>query len=309
MESDKRLLLFCQLLVLLCFAARPVSADLKGLQYVSGEDVVSQLQKLSLLSDDPAPAVTRILFTENDMRARQLVKKLMSGAGMTIREDPMGNIWGRWAGSDAEAGAVVTGSHCDAIPHAGMYDGTVGVLGAIAAVKGLQKANFKPKRPIEVLFFTSEEPTRFGFGCIGSRGMAGTLSPQLLDEKLDENATSFKDAATAVGYGGNSHQDILSQTKVSRGKISAFVELHIEQGPLLEREGLQIGVVTAIAAPASFRVQFNGDGGHAGALLMPDRQEILSATGAWLSNNINSCKKLHEMISGHRLAEDSGQSV
>ncbi|DBA99429.1 TPA: hypothetical protein ACH3X3_012024 [Trebouxia sp. C0006] len=237
----------------------------------------------------------------------------MSEAGMTIREDPMGNIWGRWAGSNAEAGAVVTGSHCDAIPHAGMYDGTLGVLGAIAAVKGLQKADFKPKRPIEVLFFTSEEPTRFGFGCIGSRGMAGTLTAQLLDEKLDENATSFKDAATAVKYGGNSHQDILAQTKVSHGKISAFVELHIEQGPLLEREGLQIGVVTAIAAPASFRVQFNGDGGHAGALLMPDRHDpVLAAaevalhvekevkaagardtvgtTGAWhvLSNNINS---------------------
>lgn len=237
----------------------------------------------------------------------------MSEASMSIREDPMGNIWGRWAGSDTKAGAVVTGSHCDAIPHAGMYDGTLGVLGAIAAVKGLQAAGFKPEKSIEVLFFTSEEPTRFGFGCIGSRGMAGTLTPELLDEKLDENGTSFRKAATAVGYGGNSHQDILEGTKVAPGKVSAFVELHIEQGPLLEQEGLQIGVVTAIAAPASFRVQFSGEGGHAGALLMPHRHDpVLAAaevalhveaqakatgtsdtvgtTGAWhvLSNNINS---------------------
>lgn len=292
---------------------RPLSAQLVGQLHIAGTDVDSQLKELSRFSDDPAPAVTRILFTENDMLARNFVKKLMSEAGLTIREDPMGNVWGRWAGSDAEAGAVVTGSHCDAIPHAGMYDGTLGVVGAIAAVKGLRQAKFKPKRPIDVLFFTSEEPTRFGFGCIGSRGMAGTLTAHLLDEKLDENGTSFKDAATAVGYGGKSHQDILERTRVGPGQVAAFVELHIEQGPLLEREGVQIGVVTAIAAPASFRVQFNGDGGHAGALLMPDRHDpVLAAaevalhlesvvkatgtsdtvgtTGAWhvLSNNINS---------------------
>ncbi|KAK9799814.1 hypothetical protein WJX73_002530 [Symbiochloris irregularis] len=240
---------------------------------VSGKEIVQQLTKLATYTDDPNPAVTRVLFTGTDLSARGYIKQLMQDAGLGIREDAMGNIFGRLEGSSPGAGAVVTGSHCDAIPLAGMYDGTVGVVGAIAALAGLSKASFKPKRPIEALMFTSEEPTRFGLGCIGSRGMAGVLTPATLDAKLDENGTSFAEAAKAAGYGGKHHKDILKSTKVGDGKIAAFVELHIEQGPLLEREGVRLGIVTAIAAPAALRVTLSGDGGHAGALLMPDRHD------------------------------------
>ncbi|EIE18838.1 N-carbamyl-L-amino acid amidohydrolase [Coccomyxa subellipsoidea C-169] len=239
---------------------------------VSGEEIASQLLHLATFTDDPNPAVTRIVFTENDLLARGYVKELMTAAGLTIREDPMGNIFGRWEGSDPDAGAVMSGSHADAIPLAGAYDGTLGVIGPIAAVAALRKAGFQPRAPIDVLMFTSEEPTRFGLGCIGSRGMAGELTAALLDEKLDVNGTSFLEASTAAGYGGSTHQ-ILDGTLVKEGAVKAFVELHIEQGPLLEAEGTQLGIVTAIAAPAALRVFFSGDGGHAGALLMPYRND------------------------------------
>lgn len=239
---------------------------------VDGKQVVKELLELATFTDDPNPAVTRILFTPNDMRARKYVKGLMTAAGLAVREDPMGNIFGRLDGTQ-KTGAVVTGSHCDAIPLAGAYDGTTGVIGGIAALAALSKAGFKPCRPLDVMMFTSEEPTRFGLGCIGSRGMAGVLTPQLLDEKVDINGTAFLEAANKAGYGGKSHKDMLARTKVAPGEIDYFVELHIEQGPLLEREQLQIGVVTAIAAPATLRVRFSGDGGHAGALLMPDRND------------------------------------
>ncbi|KAK9812597.1 hypothetical protein WJX72_000194 [[Myrmecia] bisecta] len=240
---------------------------------INGKEIVSQLLKLAKITEAPEPAVTRVLFTDKDMQARKYVKQLMTDAKLQIREDAMGNIFGRWLGSDKAAAVVQTGSHVDAIPMAGAYDGTLGVVGAIAAVKGLQTAGFKPRKPIEVIMFTSEEPTRFGLGCIGSRGMAGTLTAKVLDEKVDVNGTTFQEAATAAGYGGKSHEDILSQTLVKKGSVAAFVELHIEQGPLLEREGLNLGIVSAIAAPAALRMTFFGNGGHAGALLMPDRKD------------------------------------
>jgi len=262
---------------------------------VDAKGLVRQMTDLAKFSDDPNPAVTRVLFTEHDMQARTFVKKLMTDIGLTIREDPMGNIFGRWEGSDAGAGSILTGSHCDAIPLAGMYDGVLGVLGGIEALASLKRVGFKPKKSLEVMMFTSEEPTRFGLGCIGSRGMAGVLSEDTVTKVLDINGTNFFEAANGAGYGGSSIASMLEGTLVPKGRVSHFVELHIEQGPLLERHGLQLGLVTAIAAPATIRVQFLGNGGHAGALLMPFRKDAglsaaelaLAVEKAALSTGVN----------------------
>ncbi|GIL88575.1 hypothetical protein Vretimale_15306 [Volvox reticuliferus] len=240
---------------------------------VDGSKVVELLTRLANLSDHENPAVTRILFTQNDMLARRFVKDLMRENNLVVREDAMGNIFGRWEGSNPTGGVVLTGSHCDAIPLAGMYDGTLGVIGAIEAVAALQRSSFKPGRPIEVIMFTSEEPTRFGLSCSGSRAMAGTLTPEVLESKLDAGGQHFLQVANEVGYGAATTQEMLDAVRVLEGGIAYFVELHIEQGPLLEREGVDIGVVTAISAPAALEVKFAGDGGHAGGQLMPDRND------------------------------------
>ncbi|KAL4419542.1 hypothetical protein ABPG77_006873 [Micractinium sp. CCAP 211/92] len=240
---------------------------------VDGQAVVDQLLHLATFSDHPNPAVTRILFTENDLAGRAYMKQLMEQAGLAIREDKMGNIYGTLPGADPAAAAVGTGSHCDAIPLAGAYDGTTGVVGGIAALKALKDAGFVPARPIEVVMFTSEEPTRFGLSCSGSRAMAGLLDAAYLDSRRDENGTSYLEAARAAGYGAASYEDMLQSARRTPADLHAFVELHIEQGPLLEAEGKQIGVVTAIAAPAALRVRFSGDGGHAGAQLMALRND------------------------------------
>lgn len=258
-------------LLLLCVCA-PLLARAVELQ-VDGAKVVQQLTYLATFSDHPNPAVTRLVFTPNDLLARSYVKQLMTDAGLTIREDSIGNIFGRWEGSDPSAGTILTGSHCDAIPLAGMYDGTVGVIGPIESIIALKKAGYVPKHSIEVMMFTSEEPTRFGLSCSGSRAMAGVLEASVLDSKLDENSTTYLEAAQSAGYGASTTQDMLDFARVEKGAISYFVELHIEQGPLLEQENLDIGVVTAIAAPAALNVEFHGDGGHGGALLMPYRND------------------------------------
>ena len=134
---------------------------------VDGKRTADELEKLARFSDHEYPAVTRIIFTENDIKARDYFKSLARDAGLSVREDTIGNIFVRLEGSQKD-GAVGTGSHCDAVPYAGRFDGTVGVFGGLEALRALKNAGFKPKRPLEVVFFTSEEPTRFGIGCIGS---------------------------------------------------------------------------------------------------------------------------------------------
>ncbi|MDQ6666100.1 MAG: M20/M25/M40 family metallo-hydrolase, partial [Acidobacteriota bacterium] len=134
-----------------------------------------ELDGLGRISAEPAPSVTRVVFTEVDLRARRFVKDLCVEAGLEVREDPAGNTFARWTGTEPGLAAVGTGSHIDAIPNAGRFDGTVGVLGGLEAIRSLQRAGVRLRRSIELLTFTSEEPTRFGIGCLGSRLLAGRL--------------------------------------------------------------------------------------------------------------------------------------
>jgi N-carbamoyl-L-amino-acid hydrolase len=263
----------------------------------------------------PTQAVTRIVFTSRDLEARAWLTSLARDAGFTVRTDAVGNTFLRFTGSEPTLPAVGTGSHTDAIPHAGMYDGTVGVLGGLEAMRALKESGFQPKRSIETLMFTSEEPTRFGIGCIGSRLLGGVIDPATADalpDRLPETeptapeGLTLKEVRTAAGFQGD-----LAAVKLTTDYYAAWVELHIEQGPLLERamleatsagedsalkgtgfspsvqpakdagalapEGTILGIVTNIAAPASYRFIIQGFGGHAGALLMPDRRDALCA--------------------------------
>ena len=131
--------------------------------------LAQEIDALAAISDVEPPAVTRIVFSEQDLRARSWLKDRYSEAGLAIREDAVGNTFVHWNGSRPDLPAVATGSHIDAIPHAGKFDGVVGVLGGLEAIRALQRTGFKPIRSIELIQFTSEEPTRFGVGCIGSR--------------------------------------------------------------------------------------------------------------------------------------------
>jgi ureidoglycolate amidohydrolase len=232
----------------------------------------AELEALASYSEAPAPAVTRVVFSETDRQAREYVKRLCSGAGLSIREDAVGNTFARWAGSEPALAAVATGSHIDAIPNAGRYDGTVGVLGGLEAIRALQRSGFRPRRSIELVIFTSEEPTRFGIGCIGSRLLAGVLDAAADTRLVGKDGEALNHWRTAAGFAGD-----LASVRLPRGHYAAFVELHIEQGPLLERAGIPLGVVTAIAAPASLRIRIEGEGGHAGAVLMPARKDAFCA--------------------------------
>jgi ureidoglycolate amidohydrolase len=239
---------------------------------IEGLRVCRELEALAAFSDAPAPAVTRVVFSNTDRQAREFVKARCLEASLTIREDAVGNTFARWTGADPSLPAVASGSHIDAIPNAGRYDGTVGVLGAIEAIRALQRAGVRPRRSIEVVLFTSEEPTRFGIGCLGSRLMSSALDPEKADAMRGGDDVPLAKARVSAGFSGP-----LTSVALPQGTYAAFVELHIEQGPILEQRRLDIGAVTAIAAPSSLRIVVDGEGGHAGAVLMPDRRDAFLA--------------------------------
>jgi len=239
---------------------------------IDRDRLLSEIDELALFSDAEAPAVTRIVFTPTDLKARAWVKARCENAGLTVRQDAVGNTFARWNGSDPAAPVVGTGSHIDAIPNAGKFDGVVGVMGGLEAIRGLQQSGFRPRHSIELLIFTSEEPTRFGIGCLGSRLLSGSLSPEAARKLTDNDGITLEEVRRAAGFGSD-----LDRVKLPAGYYEAFIELHIEQGPLLERQQTPLGIVIKIAAPASLRILIEGSGGHAGGVLMPDRRDALCA--------------------------------
>jgi len=239
---------------------------------INRDRLLSEIEALASISEAEPPVVTRIVFSPSDLKARGWMKACCEEAGLTVREDAVGNTFARWDGSEPAASVVGTGSHIDAIPNAGKYDGVVGVLGGLEAIQALRQSGFRPKHSIELLIFTAEEPTRFGIGCLGSRLLSGTLSADAARKLTDNGGATLDEVRREAGFTGE-----LEQVKLPGGYYKAFIELHIEQGPLLERQQIPLGIVTKIAAPASLRVLIEGSGGHAGGVLMPDRHDALCA--------------------------------
>lgn len=230
-----------------------------------------EIEALALISSHPAPAVTRVLFSPEDLEARAWLRERVLSAGFDYRCDAVGNQFISWPGSDSSLAPVATGSHIDAIPNAGKYDGVVGVLGGLEAMRQLKESGYHPTRTIELIVFTAEEPTRFGIGCLGSRMMAGTTDSQAASELRDGQGQSLDDLRP------EHYSDSLQTVRLATGSYANFIELHIEQGPQLEESRIDIGIVEKIAAPAAFRLKLKGSGGHAGAVLMSERRDAFLA--------------------------------
>ncbi len=228
------------------------------------------IAELATYNDDPAAGgITREVFTPTYERSVEFVAGLMRDAGLAVRRDAFGNLYGRMEGSDPALPAVRTGSHVDTTLNAGRYDGVVGVLGAIEAVRGLRDRGLR--RAVEIVAFAGEEP-RFGTGCIGSRAVMGDLSRADLARLVDRDGVSLASALARAGF----DPDAIADAVWDPASVHAFVELHIEQGIVLESSGEQIGVVTAIAAPHDLRITLRGAATHAGATPMALRHDALA---------------------------------
>jgi N-carbamoyl-L-amino-acid hydrolase len=216
--------------------------------------------------------ITRLAYSDADNAASNYIIEQMKKAGMTVNIDKMGNIIGRLAGTDDNAPIVACGSHLDTVPQGGEYDGVVGVVAGLAAMINLKNKG-SLTHPLELIIFRAEESSRFGAGTLGSKIMAEKVSLDSLSKAKDQQGISFADALALWGY---SFQEL---DKVVRkpDEFKAFVEVHIEQGRVLEEEKLTVGVVEAIAAPTRLKVKVRGFADHSGATPMHQRKDALTA--------------------------------
>ena len=238
---------------------------------IPGTTLLARADALAAITETP-PALTRSYLTQEHRRASELVLGWMREAGMSAALDAAGNCAGRYEGNRPSLPCLMLGSHLDTVRDAGKYDGILGVLTAIACVDALHRAGERLPFAIEVLGFGDEEGVRFGGTLIGSRAVAGSFDPALLALR-DAGGTSLAEAYKAFGL----DPARIPAIACKRGDLLAYAELHIEQGPRLEAEGLPVGVVTAIAGFTRLQVEIKGMAGHAGTVPMAGRRDALAA--------------------------------
>lgn len=239
---------------------------------VDGGRLWKRLSELAEIGKHEEGGVARLSFTPEERAAKELVASYMQDAGLAVREDAAGNLFGRREGRDPEAPAVLVGSHVDSVMNGGDFDGPLGVLGGIEVLQAMEEEGVGTERPVEVVAFTDEEGARFSLGMIGSRALTGTLSQEDLRNE-DRGGVSVAEAMREAGLA----PDEVGGAARSPGSLAAYLELHIEQGKVLEGEGLPVGVVTGIAGPVWLRLSLSGEAGHAGTTPMGARRDALAA--------------------------------
>ena len=219
---------------------------------------------------DPRLPYTRRSFSPLFFEGRRWLAEKFAEAGLTVRTDPAGNLIGQLPGKLPALGVIAVGSHSDTVPSGGRFDGIAGVVNGLEIVRALRDAHVRLDHTIEVIDFLAEEPSEYGLSCIGSRGMSGALEPRMLDMTNSVGET-LRDGLRRVG-GDPDHLDA-----ARRSDIEAFIELHIEQGIVLESQSLDVGIVTAIVGIRRIEIVFVGEADHAGTTPMALRHDALVA--------------------------------
>ena len=240
-------------------------------RHVQQERLWGTLQKLGEFGKNPEGGVSRVGFTDADLAGRAFAMGLMREAGLEVRVDPAGNIFGRRAGAESLP-VLLFGSHIDSVPHGGNFDGDVGSLGAIEVIRTLGEQKVKTRHPLEVVIWSNEEGGRFYSGLFGSSAAAGLL-PADISDRLDEAGEKLRD--WLVKMGGDASR--IAQARITPGSVAGYVELHIEQGAVLDEAKVPIGVVQGIVGINLRTCTATGFGNHAGTTPMNRRKDALAA--------------------------------
>lgn len=272
---------------------------------INGGRLWDSLMTLAEIGRTDKGGVGRIALTDLDRQARDLFVGWAKDAGCEIRVDAIGNIFARRPGRNPDAPPVMTGSHIDSQPLGGKFDGAYGVMAGLEVIRALNDANIVTEKPIDVVDWTDEEGARFAAGCIGSGAFAGARN---LDDAMaltDAEGVSVSDALHQIGYAGS--------TPVGGFPIDTYFEAHIEQGPILEAEGLPIGAVVGAQGQRCFVVTVTGEDGHAGTLPMIKRRDAFvgAAKMAVLLHDLATTYEPHAVITvGHvRVIPNSRNTV
>jgi allantoate deiminase len=237
---------------------------------INGTRLLRTITQLSEIGRDASGGISRFTFSPWDMRARTFVSGLMKDSGLNVRVDDFGNIIGRAQGNEDGLPAVTCGSHVDTVPNGGPLDGAYGVLAGIEIARTIHEQQISIRNPIEIIVFTEEEGGRFP-GFLGSMGFTRTLEKRDLYKLRDQGGVTFEEALRAAGYDPAK----LFPAHRSFDEIKCYLELHIEQGPFLEREEIAVGAVESITGLAEMEVVLEGKAGHAGATPLALRHDAL----------------------------------
>jgi len=256
---------------------------------INRERLEESIEALGRVGATPGGGLTRVALTDDDRRGRDLLVRWMREAGLAVTVDQMGNIFGQRAGRDALP-PVLVGSHADSVPTGGKYDGQLGVLCALEAIRSLNDHKITTRHPVGMAIFTNEEGARFQPAMIGSGVMAGKIPLEDAYNTRDRDGLRLGDELERIGYLG-------AEPCLPR-PIRAYLELHIEQGPILEEEKIPIGVVEGIVAISWSRVIFRGVQDHAGPTPMRTRHDALVAAAA----AIRGVREIPRRIGGDMVA-------
>ncbi|MEV5035291.1 Zn-dependent hydrolase [Peribacillus frigoritolerans] len=241
------------------------------------ERIEKQINELSEFTSTPGEGTTRLTYSKEDLLTRNYIKNKMMEYGLTVQEDGFGNIFGKLEGTLKDAPSVLLGSHFDSVPNGGAYDGPAGVIVALEVAALFSENQLTPKYPMEIVALIEEEGARFGGGLMGSRGIVGTLSEESFKNLKDKDGITTIEAMSKIGL------DFTLPKRRNPNSIKAFLELHIEQGPILEEKNIPIGVVEAIVGLTQFEVTIEGKAGHAGTTPMDRRTDALVAAAQIIS--------------------------
>ncbi|MGE8019491.1 Zn-dependent hydrolase [Peribacillus frigoritolerans] len=241
------------------------------------ERIEKQINDLSEFTSTPGEGTTRLTYSKEDLLTRNYIKNKMMEYGLTVQEDGFGNIFGKLDGTLKDAPSVLLGSHFDSVPNGGAYDGPAGVIVALEVAGLFVENQLTPKYPLEIVALIEEEGARFGGGLMGSRGIVGTLSEESFKNLKDKDGITTIEAMSKIGL------DFTLPKRRNPNSIKAFLELHIEQGPILEEKNIPIGVVEAIVGLTQFEVTIEGKAGHAGTTPMDRRTDALVAAAQIIS--------------------------
>ena len=271
-----------------------VANSLSTLPTINQRRLMRDLNAIGRIGIGSHGSVTRLVFSIKELRSRQLLIHLMRQAGLNIHIDAIGNMFGRLKGSDPRAPAVLAGSHLDTVIHGGKYDGPVGVIGALEAVRTISENKIPIRSPVEVACFVGEESSRFGFSTLGSSLVAGEVHPKDLANAVDPQGTKLENVLSSLGINRRNLKSLKRDSKT----LKAYLELHIEQGPILEAKKKRIGLVTSIAAPSRFKAVFKGRADHSGTTPMEMRKDALVASAQLIEYVEKVCRKFSSMEKG-----------
>src|SRR5579863_2403657 len=249
-----------------------------------GNEIVGRINQLAAISETP-DNLTRIFLSPEHRAAADLIMAWMGEAGMHAHLDAIGNVCGRYEGERAGLPCLMLGSHYDTVRDAGKWDGPLGLIAAIACVADLHRRGRRMPFAIEVTGFADEEGVRFASTLLGSRAVAGTFNESVLATK-DGAGISMREALVQFGL----DPDHIGAAARTRGELLAYVELHIEQGPVLEAEDVPVGVVTAIAGATRLAAKLTGMAGHAGTVPMALRRDALAGASECISKIEELCR-------------------